>query len=466
VVVVPAFRRLEHSSLWRASDRTRDALRNSLWFVPVVEIFAATLLFVVTYRVDQAADSGSLTLPDWVNSGSADAARQILIGVAAAIITVVGLVFSILIVALTLASTQFGPRMLRTFIRDRGVQLTLGTFVATFFYAVLTLGSVSHGENGHFVPHLSITVCLALTLIDVVILVYFIHHVAKSIQLPEVIAGIARELSNAISVEFSEPGDLRGSLAAAGPLPAALESNGAPVIATRTGYLQFVRYSTLVEIAVEADAVVELLYRPGHFVARGLPLARVWPPSATDAVSRGLERAHVEGAHRTLRQDLSFAIDQLVEIALRALSPAVNDTFTAMTCIDWLSDGLCQITRAWHSRRVHFDQRGKVRLIAAETSYERYVDRAFDKVRQAGRGMPAVMIRQLDAVARIMSETSTPAQRAVLVKQAEMILRASDESVPDAVDRADVRSRYDAVVGSVRNALAPSTDGTSVESDM
>ncbi len=119
--------RLERRSLWRVSDQTRDVLRNSLWFVPTVEIVAATRLFVITYEIDQAADSGSLTLPAWVNSGSADAARQILIGVAAAVITVVGLVFSILIVALTLASTQFGPRMLRTFIRDRGVQITLGT---------------------------------------------------------------------------------------------------------------------------------------------------------------------------------------------------------------------------------------------------------------------------------------------------------------------------------------------------
>ena len=115
----------------------------------------------------------------------------------------VGLVFSILIVALTLASTQFGPRMLRNFIRDRGVQVTLGTFVATFFYAVLTLGSVSHGEPGDFVPHLSITVALALTLVDLGVLVFFIDRVARSIQLPEVIAGIARDLSNAIAAEFA-----------------------------------------------------------------------------------------------------------------------------------------------------------------------------------------------------------------------------------------------------------------------
>ena len=128
----------------RLSDQRREALRTTLWVVPAIEIVAALALFVVTYALDRAAYRGDLTFPGWVNSGSPDAARQILTALAAAVITVVGLVFSILIVALTLASTQFGPRMLRNFIRDRGVQITLGTFVATFFYAVLTLGSVSH----------------------------------------------------------------------------------------------------------------------------------------------------------------------------------------------------------------------------------------------------------------------------------------------------------------------------------
>ncbi len=138
----------------------------------------------------------------------------------------------------------------------------------------------------------------------------------------------------------------------------------------------------------------------------------------------------------------------------------MNDTFTAVTCIDWLSDGLCTITAVWNSRRVHFDDSGKVRVISAEASYERFVDRAFDKIRQAGRGMPAVMIRQLDALAKVMEYTTTPAQRRVLLEQAEMILRSSEESVPEEADRADVRRRYDAVVtGDIARAtLSPVDD--------
>jgi uncharacterized membrane protein len=448
-------RRYERRRWTHLSELRREDLRTSLWFVPAIELVAAAVLFVITYAIDRAAYRGSLTLPSWINNGSADAARSILVGIAAAVITVVGLVFSIVIVALTLASTQFGPRMLRNFTRDRGVQITLGTFVATFLYAILALGSVSN-DGGEFVPHLSITVALMLTLVDLGVLVYFIHHVARSIQLPEVIASIADDLTKAIASEFADQ-QHRGALGAAGTLPTLLESDGAEVSASSSGYLQFVRYSTIVEIATEADAVIELLFRPGHFVTRGLPLARVWPSAAASDVSRALDKAHVTGANRTLRQDLTFAIDQLVEIALRALSPAVNDTFTGMTCIDWLSDGLCTMTAGWSSRRVHFDADGKVRVIACELRYERVVDRAFDKIRQAGRAMPAILIRQLEALSRVMEYTTTPEQRTVLLDQAAMILRSSEDSVPEAEDRADVRRRYDVVVAFEleRRALSP-----------
>ncbi len=429
------------------SDWRRDSLRTTLWLVPAVELLGAGVLFAITYAVDRAAYTGHLDLPGWVNHGSADAGRQILVGIAAAIITVVGLVFSITIVALTLASTQFGPRMLRNFIRDRGTQITLGTFVATFLYAILVLGSVSSGVRNDFVPHLSITVSLGLTLVDLGVLIFFIHHVAKSIQLPEVIAGIARELSNAISAEFVT---IAAASVTSGPDEATVREElgreGGAVAATSSGYLQFVRYETIVEIAARNDAVIELLYRPGHFVVSGLPFARVCPAAAGSEVARELERAHVTGSQRTLTQDLAFAIDQLVEIAIRALSPAVNDTFTALACIDWLSDGLSKISAGPPPSRMHRDAAGRVRVVAPELGYARLVDRGFDKIRQASKGMPAVMIRQLEAVARIMVHATTDEQHAVLRSQADMIMRLADDSVSERGDLADVRGRYEKAI--------------------
>jgi uncharacterized membrane protein len=158
------------------SEWQREALRTNLWLVPIVEVVAAIALYVVTHALDQAAYRGSLSLPSWVIFGTADAARQILTTLAAAVITVVGVVFSITIVTLTLASTQFGPRMLRNFIRDRGTQFTLGTFVATFVYATLVLISIGPRSGGpDFVPHLSITVAVALVTLSMAVLIYFIN---------------------------------------------------------------------------------------------------------------------------------------------------------------------------------------------------------------------------------------------------------------------------------------------------
>jgi uncharacterized membrane protein len=453
---------LSRSSPWR-----REVLRTTLWLVPAVQMLLAGALFVVTYRLDQAAYNGDFALPGWVNNGSADAARQVLTGIAAAVITVVGLVFSITIVALTLTSTQFGPRMLRNFIRDRGTQVTLGTFVATFVYAVLALGSIGHNPRGDFVPHLSISVALALVLVDAGVLIYFIQHIATSIQLPQVIAGIAADLSVAIDVEVAS--GAVPDVSEAGPsvteLLFRLEEAGAPVPAPRSGYLQFVAYDTLVSIATGHDAVVHLLYRPGHFVVQGLPLAIVWPSEAAPHIARSLERAHYTGPHRTLTQDLAFAIDQLVEIAIRALSPAVNDTFTALTCIDWLSDGLCKISARWNPSLVHRDRHGYVRVIAAEVTYGRFVERAFHKIRQAGRGMPAVLIRQLDALTKVVQHTTAPTQRAVLLDQGAMILRSAEESVPEEADRADVRRRYDTLLATAALAPAESAEPPAETSD-
>src|SRR5271163_3632780 len=167
-----------------------EELRTTLWVIPSILVVVSVLLFLVTFDVDVAAYHGHLTLPTWIRTGSADAERQVLIAIAAAVITVIGVVFSITILALTLASQQFGPRMMRNFVRDIGNQVTLGIFVGTFVFSVLSLVSISSVSAG-FVPHLSTSVAEALLLVDLGVLIYFIHHIAKSIQLPEVIAGIA-----------------------------------------------------------------------------------------------------------------------------------------------------------------------------------------------------------------------------------------------------------------------------------
>jgi uncharacterized membrane protein len=431
---------------WRRLDREslREELRTNLWFVPLIEVIAAVILFVITYALDRAAFSGDFRIPTWALSGSPDAARQILTTVAAAIITVVGVVFSIVIVALTLTSTQFGPRMLRNFIRDPGTQVTLGTFVGTFVYAILALGSIGQ-ESRNFVPHISITVTLGLLVADLGVLIYFINHIASQIQLPQVIAGIAGDLARAIEMQA---GNAAASAAAPGATAALAElpGDGGPVAAPRSGYLQFIDRRTLVRIASQAGVVIQMTHRPGHFLVQGHPYARVWPAERAGLVARELARSHVTGPYRTLAQDVSFGLDQLVEIALRALSPAVNDTFTAMTCIDWIGDSLWKVTGNWQPTHVFCGSSGTVRVVTTEPTYERLVERSFEKIRQACRGMPAIMIRQLDVLAKITERAGRPDQRRLLLDQAAMIERLATVSVDEESDLADVRRAYQAVL--------------------
>jgi uncharacterized membrane protein len=423
----------------------REALRTTLWVLPTTTVVFALALFILTYQLDSRVASGSLSLPRWAIAGGSDAARQVLIGIAAAVITVAGVVFSITILALQLASQQFGPRMLRNFIRDRGTQASLGAFVATFVYSVLTLGSIGHG-SADFVPHISVTVALVLTLGDLGVLIYFIHHVATSIQLTSVVAGIARDFRSTLWDLNQEAVRTRSPVSAIGPemqeVRARLEA-GAPVAARTSGFLQAVGHDRLVRIAASSDALISLLHRPGHFVVEGQPLAVVWPAHAVGDVSLALTREHIVGSNRTLTQDPGFAIDQLAEVAIRALSPAVNDTFTALNCIDWLGDCLCRVARDPLPDGIYRDVDGAVRLVDRVITFDRLMKGAFDKIRQAGRGMPAVLIRQLQNLNKVAFAIGADGDREVVARHGEMILRASEESVPESSDRDDVRSVYD-----------------------
>jgi uncharacterized membrane protein len=433
---------------WRLEE-----LRTTLWVIPSLLVVVAALLFLVTFEIDVYAYHHPNWLPTWIRTGNADSERQVLIAIAAAVITVVGVVFSITILALTLASQQFGPRMMRNFVRDVGNQVTLGVFVGTFVYAVLALGSIS-SLSPTFVPYLSTSVAETLLLVDLGILIYFIHHIAKSIQLPEVIAGIAKDMTESIDAEFpqraNEPLDPRLHQHEGKTVPELLqliEERGAQVPSQVSGYIQYVGYSQLISIATRTDSVIRLEHRPGHFLAEGRPLAMVFPRGAAPEVARALSQAHVTGPHRTLVQDPVFAIDQLAEIGIRALSAAVNDTFTALTCIDWLAAGLSRVSGRVLDEGVYRDHSGRVRLIEFDPSYARMVNRAFDKIRQSASANPAVLIRLIDSLGSITLNTTSKSQRAILRRQADMVLRLAEDSVTEPNDLEEIRFRYRRIPG-------------------
>ncbi|HLZ31583.1 MAG TPA: DUF2254 domain-containing protein [Chloroflexota bacterium] len=426
------------------SRSSREAIRTNLWALPSFMVVLIVGLFAVTYGIDAQAAAGVLVLPAWLSSGGPDVARQILIAIATAVITVAGVVFSITILVLQLASQQFGPRMLRNFIRDLGTQASLGAFVATFVYSVLALQVVTDPPQS-FVPHLSTSVAVALVLLDLGVLIYFIDHVASSIQLTSVVSDIAQDFRTTLAQLQADEWQLVQRGAAADDLVAVARTAdmGDSIAAQESGFLQAVGYKRLVAIATQSDAVIRLLHRPGHFVVAGQPLARVIPPSAVGVVSRALVRTHLVGPNRTLTQDPGFAIDQLVEVALRALSPAVNDTFTALNCIDWLGDCLCHAYSQRLPSGIYCDAYGTVRVIEPVITYERLLKGATDKIRQAGRGMPAILIRQLESLQKVMTLVATPVQREALLHHARILLRASEESVSEESDQRDVQAAFD-----------------------
>src|SRR5262249_30201445 len=239
---------------------------------------------------------------------------------------------------------------------------------------------------------------------------YFIHHIATQIQLPQVIAGIAGDLAKAIETHAGSAAATKAAPGATATLAALVQAGGPSgvVAAPPSGYLQSVDRRPLVRGAADAGVVIQMMYRPGHFLVQGHPYATVWPAAKAEVVARELARSHVTGPYRTLVQDVSFGLDQLVEIGLRALSPAVNDTFTAITCVDWIGDSLYKITGTWSPQHVFRDEAGAIRVITMEPTYERLVQRSFEKVRQSSPGMPAIMIRQLDALAKIMQRATEP----------------------------------------------------------
>jgi uncharacterized membrane protein len=269
-----------------------------------------------------------------------------------------------------------------------------------------------------------------------------------SIQLTSVVSGIARDFRTTLAQLQAEEWQLvqldPDRVDFGEPIHAV--NSGATIAAQASGFLQAVGYERLVAIATEFDAVIRLLHRPGHFVIAGQPLARVLPPSAVGPVSRALVRTHIVGPNRTHTQDPGFAIDQLVEVALRALSPAVNDTFTALNCIDWLGDCLCHAYAQRLPSGIYCDATGNVRVIEPVITHERFLKGATDKIRQAGSGMPAILIRQLENLQKVMTVVSTPGQREVALHHAKMVLRVSEESVREESDRSDVLAAYELLV--------------------
>jgi uncharacterized membrane protein len=381
----------------------------------------------------------------WAYGGGPDGARAVLSAIAASMITVAGVAFSVTIVALTLASQQFGPRLLRNFMRDRGNQVVLGTFIATFTYCLIVLRTIRSG-SAEFVPHVSVTIGILLALASLGVLIYFIHHAAVSIQAPEVIAMVAGDIQDGIERLFPEKlaypakeqhDDLSEEIAKN------FEIRGDFITAGASGYLQSINGDKLMEVAEKNDLVLLLKRRPGDFVVLGGELAKIQPCGRVNHnIANEILGVFIFGTQRTHLQDVEFSIEQLVEVAVRALSPGINDPFTAINCIDRISSALCMLAQRSFPSPLRHGAEGKLRVIARPVTFAGIANAAFDPIRQYGRSSAAVTIRLLEAIATIATCVRREGDRRALLDQALMIERGSREAFSQERDRAALDERF------------------------
>lgn len=432
--------------LWLTSKW--ENLRETFWFLPTVMVVAAIGLSQVTIRLDIAtADHNWIATLGWTFSRGPEGSRALLAAVAGSMMTIASVTFSITVVALQLASSQFGPRLLRNFMRDRGNQVAIGTFIATFTYCLLILRTVNGTESEQFVPHISITVALVLALASVGVLIYFIHHSAESIQADNVIAAVSRDLHQAIERLYPD------SLGNEPPkpvkdigeqhLPPHYAQEARAVTVERSDYLQAIDLERLIRLAEERDLVLVIAQRPGKFYFEGDELAQIWPGDRVDdEVVEIVHGSFYFGPRRTLVQDVEFAIDQLVEVAVRALSPGINDPFTAITCVDRLGAALCGLAKRAIPSQYRYDEHGVLRLVTDPSTVKGIVDAAFDQIRQAARENTSVTLRLLETIASVGHLTHEPRFLAGLRQQADAIHRGSADGIADPIDRKDVERRY------------------------
>jgi uncharacterized membrane protein len=453
---------LELQHLW-------DRLRFSYWFVPSLMSVGAIFLAALTLYLDTREGLDWARWVPWLFVDQPAGARTLLSTIAGSMITVAGVTFSITIAALAYATSQFGPRLLTNFMEDRGNQITLGTFIATFLYSLIVLRSVraageaaprASGEGDAFtgspsggaelpgqvdadlldafVPHFSILTALALAVGSVGVLVYYIHHAPSSIHASNVAARIGRDLISKLGQLFPEEigVDQKGAETGDGErehttppepppdavLPERFGQEAAEVRSGGDGYVQRIDGSRLLALAREHDVVVRLLVHPGAFTWEGRPLAAVWPPqNASPELLARLPKTFVTASKRNATQDVMFLVDELVEVAARALSPGVNDPVTAMTCLDWLSAAAARLGRRAMPSGYRYDGDGALRIIADPVTYGGYAEAAFGRLRPYVETDANAASHMMDRLGELAAH-ALPERQRVLLRYADDLL--------------------------------------------
>ena len=424
-----------------------EYLRGALWALPTVAVVLALIAGSALALVDIGPDS---PLEPLVFQGTADDARSLLIGIASTMVTVIALVLGLTVVALQLASTQYSPRLLRNFLRDRVNQIVLSVFVATFTYSTAGLYTVgvSAGQRTSSFPRLAVTGALVLLFASLVMLVFFVHHLVHSIQIDEIMTMVEKNTLHVIERDLPTLG------ITADPLPDP-PVWAVPLPAHRSGYVQALHPDALLTTAVSRDVIVSVTAMVGDHLVAGSPLVWLWRPSPEQPPPHPTEFEHVVreavriGFERTMEQDAAFGVRQLADIASKALSPAINDPYTAVQALQHIAVVLAELSHRPLGNQMLRDPAGAPRVAIPGRDFAYYVDLACGQIRRYGRSEPRVMLallRILRSTGRFCADDDT---RAVLAQQVRLVLADAEAAIVQPADLAPVQQDAERVLREV-----------------
>lgn len=411
-----------------------QTIRYSLWFIPTVIVGFALLLAIAAIDLDSNISADILARWPHVFGASADGARGMLQAIASAMITVGALTFSITVLVLSLGASQYTPRIIRTFMGNRPTQAVLGVFIGIFAYCLVVLRSI-RGGNNEFIPSVAVTLAIVLALVGVGFLVYFIHHIASSIQASAIASSVSADTMRVIDrlypdklVDHPEHDRSPAETAHAG-------REWHPVPAYRTGYLQTVDLDALVALAEKRQLVVRMEKSVGSFISEGLALAYVTAP-ADAALVREFNHAYAISHYRTVEQDAGVGIRQLVDIALKAMSPAMNDTTTAIMCIDYLSAIAVRLAPRCIVPDLCYCN-GALRVITRGASFEDLLRLAFEQIRENAQATTAIYVRLLEALATLAGATDDVGRRRQIAAHMQYVVDYARKQslMPDQLSR-------------------------------
>ncbi len=427
--------------MWKRAAATWQRLTGSLWFIPALMTAGAALLAVGLIEAEALIRDEALERFPRLFGAGAESSRTMLAAIAGSMITVAGVTFSITVVAVSQASSQYTPRILRNFMRDRASQIVLGVFVGIFVYCLIVARTIRGDEDLRFIPSVAVLGAFLLAVVAMGFLVYFIHHIAGTLEAGSILARVSRETVTAVDRLFPDELGMPAGQEPSDEVPRAW----ATVPSAATGYIQSVDAERMLRVAERYGTVIRMERGIGDFVVRDTVIASVAAPATRNELTEAVNGVYTLSPYRSVYQDAEFGIRQMVDIALKALSPGVNDSTTAVTSVDHIGAVLVRLARRRIEPPHRLDDEGRLRVVALGPSFESLLAAALDEIRQSAAGNASVLARLLRTLAEVAACTSDPARRALLLRHGERVVRAAEEGIPMEEDRQEVRARFRAL---------------------